>query len=157
MKLFSEASEYALRAMLFLARCCGKPRRSIEIAEFTKCPEHYLKDVLRKLDRSGLVRSKRGHGGGYELSREASKITLLEVIRAIEVIEPLKKCPLKLKSHEKKLCAAHAHLVDVQCSVIDALGKSSIQDMVNGDDPAELRPLGELPEDCACLGKSGSE
>lgn len=79
-------SEYALLAMLELAahHSEGEPLQIRQIAAEQNIPDRYLEQLLATLRRSGLIRSQRGARGGYLLSREPWKITLLEVVNCIE-------------------------------------------------------------------------
>jgi Rrf2 family iron-sulfur cluster assembly transcriptional regulator len=55
-----------------------------DLAERTGLPQPYLEQILLTLKGAGLVRSKRGVGGGYVLARAASSITLAEVVAAVD-------------------------------------------------------------------------
>lgn len=79
-------SEYALLALLELATHYndGEPLQIRQIAAEQNIPDRYLEQLLATLRRSGLVRSQRGARGGYLLSREPWKITLLDVVDCIE-------------------------------------------------------------------------
>ncbi|MCS6949080.1 MAG: Rrf2 family transcriptional regulator [Armatimonadota bacterium] len=83
MPLFSAKMEYALRSMLYLAQQpAGVPVQSRDIAEAEYIPGPYLDQILATLKRAGLVRSMRGVGGGYELAKPPSQITVGDVVRA---------------------------------------------------------------------------
>lgn len=79
-------SEYALLALLELASHYdnNEPLQIRQIAAEQNIPDRYLEQLLATLRRAGLVRSQRGARGGYLLSREPWKITLLEVLNCIE-------------------------------------------------------------------------
>lgn len=84
MKLTRTVS-YALQATLLLAR--SKPQVSIpcnQLAARGKLPERFLLQVLRNLVAHGVLESTRGVEGGYRLGRPAGKISLLDVIEAID-------------------------------------------------------------------------
>lgn len=55
-----------------------------QIAERTGLPQPYLEQILLALKGAGIVRSKRGVGGGYVLARQPDEITLAQVIRAVD-------------------------------------------------------------------------
>jgi len=76
--------EYALRAMIHLADDPDGVANGNEIAEHEHIPKYFLEKVIRDLMRSGLVRSRRGPGGGYQLSRPAETISFKDVIEAVE-------------------------------------------------------------------------
>lgn len=75
---------YAVRAMAVLAASYGEgPRPLPEVAAGEGIPFGYLEHIAQRLRRSGLVRSRRGAAGGYELARAPEDITVADVLRAI--------------------------------------------------------------------------
>lgn len=82
----STRGDYASRALLSLALHGGEegPTTVRDIAERTGLPQPYLEQILLALKGAGLVRSKRGVGGGYVLARSASDINLAEIVRAVD-------------------------------------------------------------------------
>ncbi|MGH7932880.1 MAG: RrF2 family transcriptional regulator [Candidatus Binataceae bacterium] len=76
--------EYALRAMIHLADHPDGVARGAEIAQQEHIPKYYLEKVIRDLMRRGLVRARRGPGGGYQLGRAAHSISFRDVIEAVE-------------------------------------------------------------------------
>jgi Rrf2 family protein len=76
--------EYALRAMIHLADVPEGVANGNQIAEAEHIPKYFLEKVIRDLMRSGLVRSRRGPGGGYQLGRPAEAISFKDVIEAVE-------------------------------------------------------------------------
>ncbi|HVC43254.1 MAG TPA: Rrf2 family transcriptional regulator [Candidatus Binataceae bacterium] len=76
--------EYALRAMIHLADRPDGVARGLEIAAQEQIPKYYLEKVIRDLMRRGLVRARRGPGGGYQLARPAELISFRDVIEAVE-------------------------------------------------------------------------
>lgn len=76
--------EYALRAMIHLADHPNGVASGSEIAESEQIPKYFLEKVIRDLMRRGLVRSRRGPGGGYQLGRPADTITFKDIIEAVE-------------------------------------------------------------------------
>ena len=81
----STRGDYASRALLSLALHSDDAPTSVrEIAERTALPQPYLEQILLALKGAGLVRSKRGVGGGYVLARDPSDIKLSEIVRAVD-------------------------------------------------------------------------
>ncbi len=81
----STRGDYASRALLSLAlhRCDG-PTSVHDIAERTGLPQPYLEQILLALKGAGLVRSKRGVGGGYILARDPEEISLAQIVSAVD-------------------------------------------------------------------------
>ena len=82
----SSKGDYACRALLSLALHQGQPGPTSvrDIAERTAIPQPYLEQILLALKGAGLVRSKRGVGGGYVLARPPSTIRLSEILSAVD-------------------------------------------------------------------------
>ena len=84
--MVSTRGDYAARALLFLALHPeeARPVSVRDIAERTGLPQAYLEQILLALKGAGLVRSKRGVGGGYVLARPPDEITLGAIVSAVE-------------------------------------------------------------------------
>ena len=82
----STRGDYACRALLSLALRTDEagPTSVRDIAERTGLPQPYLEQILLALKGAGLVRSKRGVGGGYVLARQPSEIRLSEILSAVD-------------------------------------------------------------------------
>ncbi len=82
----STRGDYASRALLSLALHAGQtlPTSVRDIAERTGLPQPYLEQILLALKGAGLVRSKRGVGGGYILARSPAEITLGQIVSAVD-------------------------------------------------------------------------
>jgi len=85
----STRGDYACRALLSLVLHAdspegGGPTSVRDIAERTGLPQPYLEQILLALKGAGLVRSKRGVGGGYVLNRAANEIKLSEIVSAVD-------------------------------------------------------------------------
>ncbi len=81
----STRGDYACRALLSLAlHDSAGPTSVRDIAERTGLPQPYLEQILLALKGAGLVRSKRGVGGGYVLARPADQIRVSEIVSAVD-------------------------------------------------------------------------
>ncbi|MER7179285.1 Rrf2 family transcriptional regulator [Streptomyces hyaluromycini] len=81
----SARADYAVRAVLELAVRQGEgPVKAEEIAGAQEIPHKFLEGILGDLRRAGIVDSRRGGGGGYRLARDASAITVADLIRAVD-------------------------------------------------------------------------
>ena len=82
----STRGDYASRALLSLALNTSEsgPTSVRDIAERTGLPQPYLEQILLALKGAGIVRSKRGVGGGYILARQPAQITLGEIVSAVD-------------------------------------------------------------------------
>ena len=82
----STRGDYASRALLSLALHAdgARPTSVRDIAERTGLPQPYLEQILLALKGAGLVRSKRGVGGGYVLARPPAELTLSQIVSAVD-------------------------------------------------------------------------
>src|SRR6188768_1306390 len=84
MKL-SNKGRYGLQAVFDLAyHNEGRAAQIKDICDRQGIPARFLEQVFRDLKRAGLVRSKRGPRGGYELARGLTELRIGDVVRAIE-------------------------------------------------------------------------
>ncbi len=82
----SAKGEYALRAVLHLASSYGQGFVRIEdISKAQRIPMKFLEQILLVLKKAGYLKSKRGSGGGYFLTKKPEEIHLAEIIRTMEV------------------------------------------------------------------------
>lgn len=137
--MLSQTTEYALRAMSCLAYMPDELVSTAQLAEVTHVPMNYLAKVLQSLAKADLISGRRGVGGGYRLTRPSSEISMLDVINAIDPLQPISECPLKLENHSGKLCPLHTRLDAAARSLIDRFEGISLYDMLS-EDPT-TRPL----------------
>jgi Rrf2 family protein len=80
----SARADYALRALIELAGAYPNPRKGDELAHAQGIPLKFLGNILQQLKSAGLIRTLRGAEGGYWLTVAPEKITLADVIRAVD-------------------------------------------------------------------------
>lgn len=137
--MISQTVEYALRAIVVLARAAPEPQTNKQLADLTQVPAAYLPKVMQSLRKAGLVRAQRGLGGGLRLARPADSITLLEVVNAVDPLLRIVECPLRLKLHAGRLCALHRKLDETVALAERLLRETTLADMLNDmDGPGPL-------------------
>ena len=85
-------ADYAVRAVMHLARNNEMRTATSVIAEEQKIPPSFLAKIISQLSIAGLLHTSRGARGGVTLARDAKEITLLEVIEAIDGPIQLNEC-----------------------------------------------------------------
>ena len=85
-------ADYAVRAVLHLARSGDIRTATSVIAEEQKIPPSFLAKIISQLSIAGLLHTSRGARGGVTLARQPEEITLLEVIEAIDGPIQLNEC-----------------------------------------------------------------
>jgi Rrf2 family protein len=108
------------------------------LAEFHGVPTAYLAKHLQAMSRAGLLESGAGARGGYRLARPAASITMLDVVEAIDGVEPAFRCseirrrgPTARPAREYRVpCAIHAAMNRADEAWRDELRATSIADLV---------------------------
>jgi Rrf2 family protein len=124
--MLSRTAEYALRAMVWLAADPETPQTTKQISAPTQVPTGYLSKVMQTLAEAGLVRSQRGLGGGFVLARPPERISVLDVVNAVDPITRIRVCPLNLAAHASQLCPLHKRLDEAMATIESAFGSCSI-------------------------------
>jgi len=106
--MLTRSSEYALRALIDLARHQSSGRVSRDdMARRTGIPARYLSKILSDLVRIGLLASMRGPGGGFSLARPAHEVPLSEIVALYEPHSG-KRCPFgNRECSDTNPCVAH--------------------------------------------------
>src|SRR3954452_3987868 len=76
--------DYAVRAALELAAAGGEPIKGEAIADAQDIPLKFLENILGELKHTGIVASRRGAQGGYWLAKAPEKVSLADIVRAVE-------------------------------------------------------------------------
>lgn len=107
--MLSQTAEYALRAVLHLARVGERgPVRVDDIARALDVPRNYLSKILHVLARAGVLESTRGPHGGFELAHPAADLTLADVVEEFDRLQERGACLLGgTRCNERDPCAAH--------------------------------------------------
>lgn len=131
---FGVGVDYSLKALLVLSERypSTQPLRVEEIAVSQGVPENYLRRLLIELKRGGLVASQKGPSGGYLLARHPAKITMAEVVQAIEgdyaPVECLDEAANSICPREQA-CAMREVWREVRDSVLAVLQRTTLESL----------------------------
>jgi len=129
--MFSQTTEYAMRAMVMLASRDHVLTSTTDIAESTGVPANYLAKVLQNLAAADLIVGRRGVGGGYRLARPASEIRLIDVVRAVGKLDRIERCPMPHgNGHSPGLCRLHNMMDEVVESAETILNGHTLSDLL---------------------------
>jgi Rrf2 family protein len=119
--VLTRKSKYGLKALLMLAREHARgPIPASEIAEREGIPEKFLQVILLELTRRGIIRSRRGQGGGYQLARDPGEVSFGDVIRTLEGPLALTPCVSQTayqrcdECADERLCGIRLVMKDVR-------------------------------------------
>jgi Rrf2 family protein len=135
----SAKADYAVRALLEIARAGQGPVTAERLAQAQGIPRGFLLAILAEMRRGGLVQSQRGQAGGWVLGRDAASISVAEVIRVVDG-------PLGLVHGRRPESVAYdGSAADLQqvwiaarSSLRGVLEKVNIADLAAGRLPAEV-------------------
>jgi Rrf2 family protein len=150
MRTISKRTQYGLKAVLHLARRYGEgPILIATLAREESVPIKFLELILLNLKSQGLLRSKTGKRGGYELSKPPAEITVGSLIRMMEgplaplpcasetAYKPCAECP------DVERCGTRIvmrQVRDAMAAVLDATTLSDLLRQVDAVKPANPRP-----------------
>ena len=129
---FSRETDYAVRIIRELSR--GGKKTIDDICQNEQIPRQFSYKILKKLEKSGLVRIFRGAGGGYALAVDTASITLFDVINSVEKELHLSEClghrfNCPLKKRGKTICGVHKEIGRIQGLLMDHLKEKSLSEI----------------------------
>jgi Rrf2 family protein len=147
--MISQKAKYALRALMMLSQAPkGEALMISDIAERQRIPKKFLEQILLELKHDGLVHSKRGKAGGYQLLKAPDKISFGQVLRLIDgPIAPL-PCLSRMAYRrcadcsDEESCAIRKVFAAVTTATRDVLDGTTLADalkspqlLLAGDEP----------------------
>ncbi|MCA6449854.1 MAG: Rrf2 family transcriptional regulator [Chitinophagaceae bacterium] len=130
--MFSKATEYALRATIFIAQK-GSEMAKLgidEIAQAIDSPKSFTAKILQLLSRDNhIVSSVRGPNGGFYLTEKAKQLPISTILQAMGEEERLEKCVMGLKQcSETKPCPMHLQFKPIRKQLKELFESKSIQE-----------------------------
>ena len=134
--IFSRQCEYALQAVLYMARKpAGEMTSARELAAKLRIPYHFIGKILQSLTRRRLLASLRGPKGGFRLARPAGKISLYTIVEAIDGPDFTRRCVLGFpECSERHPCPVHDTWGGLRDSIRTMLTRKSVSQLA-----AEIR------------------
>jgi len=127
----TRATDYAVRVIVHLATLPPDHTAPLgELAEATSVRDNFLSKILQRLVRNGLLSSHRGTGGGFRLSVAPERLTLLQVVEAIEGKIALNICLGDWQSCALQAqCTAHPVWEKAQAALTQELAAVTIAEL----------------------------
>jgi Rrf2 family protein len=139
---------YGTRALVDIARYDGNGPVSLrDIAKRQDVSQPYLEQLILLLKAAGLVRSIRGARGGFLLAKDASQVTVAEIVTvlggSIMVCDCVGNPEVCARAED---CVLRDLWTDVSCAVTDVLGSTTLRSLVEKEMDREYgRELGKEP------------
>jgi Rrf2 family protein len=133
--MFSKATEYALRATIYIAKI-GTEEKKVSIDEVAKAidsPKSFTAKILQALTKKNIIISSvRGPNGGFFLTDKAKKLSVRTILFAMGEDEVLEKCVLGLKQcSEIQPCPMHSQYKAVKQQLIKLFVSKTIQQLAD--------------------------
>lgn len=137
----NKLTDYATVLLLEVARH-REARSSQHVAARTGIPLPTVAKLMKNLNKAGLVASRRGAGGGYSLGREATEITLADVIQAVEGPIALTACAdtSDERCNIESICPVQGKWNRANSAVREALAQVTLADMLADVAAFSLKP-----------------
>jgi Rrf2 family protein len=127
----SKKVDYGLRAMVRLAQNPPGSRMSFrDIAACERIPDEYLAKILRSLVVAELLQSSRGARGGYRLAMPPGKISVLEIIEALDGPVALNQCQTLDGCPESPTCTLNTVFDRAQMAMVNVFRTTSLQNVL---------------------------
>lgn len=134
--MFSKATEYALRAIIYIARNGSEEYKLSlkEIANAIGSPQSFTAKILQSLSsRNSIISATRGPNGGYFITEKSKHLPLRSILVSMKDDKLLNGCILGLKEcSESKPCPLHSDYKGVKLQLISLFDNKSIYDLVDG-------------------------
>jgi Rrf2 family protein len=132
----TQSTDYALRAMIVLTRCRGQTMSGPRIARETRIPSRFVNQVMGYLVRAQLVHGIVGRTGGYRLSRDPKRISVLAIVRAVEGDGEVSRCALRGGAcSPKRPCEVHPVISGAREAFLAELASASLADVASEVSP----------------------
>jgi Rrf2 family protein len=140
-------AEYAVRAVMELAGGEGEPVKRDSIVAAQAIPPKFLENILSELRHAGLVESQRGSEGGYWLSVAPEKISIADVMRAVEgPLASVRSSRPETLEYEGLAEPLQYVWVALRTSIRSVLEEVTIAHLVSGKLPKHVVKLTEDPD-----------
>jgi Rrf2 family protein len=127
--------DYGIRVVRGLAS--GKITPVRDICEGEHIPQPFAYKILKKLEKVGIVKSHRGHAGGYQLTGDLDKLTLIDIVTGIDDQLFLNKCLIEgyvcPNNGKGDCCKVHEELKRAQKLLINILREKSMSEILQDE------------------------
>ncbi len=131
--IFSRKCELGLQAVLYLtANNNREVVPSEEIAKKLNIPKEFVSKILQSLTISGIIESKKGKNGGFALAKDARKIKLIDIVKAIDGLSIFDSCVLGFpKCSSRNPCPVHDKWGELREKAFNMLSNETLADLKN--------------------------
>ncbi len=131
MRLITQNTDYAIRALCCLARKKDEIISAAQLSDELNISWNFLRRVLQKLNKKGLVRSYKGKGGGFKLKVPPHRIFILELMKTFQGILQFDKCMVNEKTCSNiEECKLRIKIKEIEDYVVSELKPVTIDSLM---------------------------
>lgn len=131
MKLITRDTDYALRALVFLAKHKGVKVSVSDLVRELQIPRPFLRKIFQILNKEGILHSSKGSGGGFLLAKPLGEIFLVDLMRILQGEFRLNECFFKkAKCPNIKRCILRKKITNIEKYVISQLKDISLASLL---------------------------
>lgn len=131
MKLITRDTDYAVKALKFIAGHSNGIISVKELVKELKIPRPFLRKILQALNKKGVLTSYKGRGGGFILACEPAKIFLVDLMEIFQGPVRLNECSFKKKNcPDINRCALNRKICGIEKYVISQLKNISLESLL---------------------------
>jgi Rrf2 family protein len=132
-KLITRDTDYAIRAICFVARNGKRLTPVPELVGKLNIPRPFLRKILQSLNRSGLLRSQKGPGGGFTLAVQPRDIPLIRVLEVFQGPFELSECRFRKRiCPDRKKCCLRKLICRMEGDVVSELKAVTVASLLSG-------------------------
>ncbi|MBU0533841.1 MAG: Rrf2 family transcriptional regulator [Candidatus Omnitrophica bacterium] len=121
-KLITRDTDYAVRALVYIFNSKERIVSASELVDELKIPRPFLRKILQKLSKAGILKAYKGKGGGFQLTVAAKKVSLIGLIELFQGPVKLTECLFKKKPcPNMKVCPLRKKLQGIEKIVVKEL------------------------------------
>ncbi len=131
MKLIKRDTDYAIRAICYMAKEDRRLVSADELVKKLKIPRPFMRKILQILNNKKMARSYKGKGGGFAIKDDCGKIRIIDLIEAFQGPVRLNECLFKKSlCPNLKRCILKERIGRIEAGLISELKKITIGDLV---------------------------
>jgi len=132
MKLITRDTDYSIKALAYIAKNSGRPITITELVKELDSPGPFMRKILQMLSSGGILTSRKGKNGGFELAKNTSDILLTDIMEIFQGKFKLSECLFK-----KDICPNIANCIlkskidDIESNVEKSLKGITLYSLIN--------------------------
>ncbi len=127
----SNTAQYAIRSISYMALKKNELYSATDLVKELKIPDKYLKRILTTLSNNDIIKSVQGRYGGFALHKDLEKISLLDIVKAVDNIDKYFGCILGFEEcSDENPCALHTKWAPVRNELLEFLENTTMADVI---------------------------